>query len=213
MKWAVNVCVDIPLKPGWGPAATNMSDTLAGIDGIEDCWFVSKKFIRDKCYLMEFHVAAQEMPIPCKVMEELRNYFNVSQINITRECWNKKDDLPFQWVNDGVTIYWDDSVYHHNSWDLLINNVAVFTVHYVPDYTKGWPRWRREKHFGNAQFAWEGMTGGCTPMEATTIDTALKEFEGLYVKMTQDQIDSTEKKLHEFKEELRAFETWKRSKH
>lgn len=209
MKWSINICMDIPETTNWDPTATNISDTLYEMDGIQDCWFVSKKHITKNQYQLEFCVVAEAMPIAQKLMSELQKYFNPSQLNVTRECWNPKEIVPFQWLNEGISVYRDGSSYHMDFWSFCINNFPVFTVYYIPKYTEGWTDWRRKQHFGNAQFAWAGMTGGCTALKATTIDEALKEFEDIYVNMTRASIQATEKKLHDLNQELEDFLKWK----
>lgn len=209
MKWTVNMCVDTSGSMDLDSTLTYITQILSGLDGIQECQLVSKEQLLGNDYLIEFCAVANEMILPLKVIETLRRHFIVSEVNITRESWSRKNNIPFQWVNDGVTVYKDGSVYHQDHWDLFINNVAVFTVVYVPTYTRGWARWRREKVFGNAQYAWTGVTGGVTPLYSDTIDDALSEFESLYITMAQSSIEDTEKKLHDLKKELEDFCKWK----
>lgn len=209
MKWAVNICLTIPETGGWDPTPALINDKMFDMDGIQDAWLVSKTLIKDSCYVLEFHVAAKEMPIAVKIMQQLKTNFEVSEVSVTRAIWNPKEDVPFQWTNEGVVCYADESTYHQDFWEFRIDGIAVFSVHYVPTYTKNWPDWRRQKFFGNAQFAWEGMSGGFTPLKATTIDEALKEFEDIYVNMTRASIQAAEKKLHDLNQELEDFLKWK----
>lgn len=212
MKWNVMVCVRVEKHDGWDPTATNISDTLYDYPGITDSWFTSKQPVGESHECMNFTVVADEMPIAKNIFDELKQYFDVNQLEVTRECWHLKPDVQFQWTNKGITVYNDGSVYHEDFWEFRIKGCAVFSVVYVPSFTKGWTKSKREKAFGSASFFWAGLGGGRTPLKAHNIDDALKEFEELFENMTRNTIQQTERKLSDLKTELEDLTKWRSKK-
>jgi len=212
MKWNVMVCVFVVKHEGWDPTATNISDMLYDYPGITDSWFTSKQSVDEVHECMNFTVVADEMPVAKNLFDELNQHFDVNQLEITRECWHLKPNTQFQWTNRGVIVYYDGSVYHEDFWEFRIKGCSVFNILYIPSYTKGWTKGKREKAFGSALYCWVGPAGGKTPLRAHCIDDALKEFEELFENMTRNSIQQTERKLSDLKTELEDLTKWRSKK-
>lgn len=212
MKWNVTVCVDLQNGEDEGRTTTDICDMLSRYPGIAEAWFNTTESIGCYCKYMNFTVVAEEMPVAKNLLDELKQCFDVAQIDVTRECWHRKTDARFQWTCRGVTAY-TGREHHEDSWRFLVEGRCVCTVHYVPSYTREWGKDKRERTFGSALYCyWRTPAEGTLPLEARNIEDALNEFEQILEDEIRGGVEEMEKKLSDMKTQLEDLTTWRSGK-
>lgn len=115
-----------------------------------------------------------------------------------------KKDAPIFWHHEGETTYWDGGTYISPNYDLYIKGNTYYTVQYVPVATKNMYERDKERYKG-VTYMWRCTGSWDNFMNATTLDEALKEFEGIYHNMLWRAIEGTRKHLNEAEDDFRDF--------
>ncbi len=188
--WAVSVAIRDAVS-----SILLLTDVIRRSTDSLDVHFVSCDEIMDNETIYVFHAVAERMPLAKKLLQELKDFANVYEVNVTRAAWRWKD-TKFHWYNEGVTAYSDESVEHCDIWDMCYMSASIMSVVYVPTHTRGWLSWRRKKVFGDAQFAGcDNSTNGYFPLRATNIDDAISEVEEMYAETLNRQIEEAEARI------------------
>ena len=126
------------------------------------------------------------------------------KVTVQESRFCKKADKDIYWYHEGETTYWDGSTYINPNYDLYINGNTYYTVQYVPVAIKNMYE-RDKQRYKDVQYMWRCTGSWDNFMQATTIDEALKEFEGIYHNMLWKAIEGTRKSLKEAEDNFRDF--------
>lgn len=185
--WAVSVAIRDVVS-----GVLVLTDIIRRSTDSLDVYFVSCEEITDNEAIYVFHAVTEKLPSAKELLQAMKEFTNVYEVNVTRADWRWKD-TKFHWYNGGVTAYSDGSVYHCDTWDMCYMKASLMSVVYVPTHTRGWLSWRRKKAFGDAQFAGrDNSTDGYFPLKATNIDDAIAEVEEMYGKTLDRMIEEAE---------------------
>ena len=115
-----------------------------------------------------------------------------------------KRDAPIFWYYEGETTYWDGSTYISPNYDLYIKGNTYYTVQYVPVVIKNMCD-RDKRRYDGVTYMWRCTGSRDNFMQATTLDEALKEFEGIYHDMLLESIENTRKSFKDAQDDFRDF--------
>lgn len=189
-NWAVSVAIRDAVS-----GVLSLKDVIRRSTNSINVYFVSCEEVSDNETIYIFHAITETMPSAKKLLQAMKKFANIYEVNVTRADWCLKD-TKFRWHNEGVTAYSDGSVEHCDIWDMCYMTDTFLSVVYVPTYTRGWLSWRRTKTFGDAQFAGcDNSSQGYFPLRATNIDDAIAEVEEMYGETLNRKLEEAEARV------------------
>ena len=138
------------------------------------------------------------------IFEKLNPIHPLTLVNLQEKRFCKRADTEIYWFHEGETTYWDGGTYISPNYDLYIKGNTYYTVQYVPVAIKNMYERDKERYKG-VTYMWRCTGSWDNFMNATTLDGALKEFEGIYHNMLWRTIEGTRKSLNEAEDNFRDF--------
>ena len=118
-----------------------------------------------------------------------------------------------RWVNDGITVYSDSSIYEDPVYEFRDNDFNDYQIVYIPTYAANFCARDKERYEKTgAKYMWKYTGCGNNFMEAQTIDDAIEEFEAMYREKLWDSVVSEQKKLIRATDKFRAFDEYRKRK-
>lgn len=118
-----------------------------------------------------------------------------------------------RWVNDGITVYSDSSIYEDPVYEFHYNDFNNYQIVYIPTYAAKFCARDKERYEKTgAKYMWKYTGCGDNFMEAQTIDDAIEEFEAMYREKLWDSVVSEQKKLIRATDKFRAFDEYRKRK-
>lgn len=118
-----------------------------------------------------------------------------------------------RWVNDGMTVYSDSSIYEDPVYEFRDNDFHDYQIVYIPTYIANFCSRDKERYEKTgAKYMWKYTGCGNNFMEAQTIDDAIEEFEAMYREKLWDSVVSEQKKLIRATDKFRAFDEYRKRK-
>lgn len=118
-----------------------------------------------------------------------------------------------RWVNDGITVYSDSSIYEDPVYEFRDNDFHDYQIVYIPTYAAKFCARDKERYEKTgAKYMWKYTGCGDNFMEAQTIDDAIEEFEAMYREKLWDSVVSEQKKLIRATDKFRAFDEYRKRK-
>ena len=118
-----------------------------------------------------------------------------------------------RWVNDGITVYSDSSIYEDPVYEFLYNDFNDYQIVYIPTYAANFCARDKERYEKTgAKYMWKYTGCGNNFMEAQTIDDAIEEFEAMYREKLWDSVVSEEESLRRSIDKFRVFDEYRKRK-
>jgi hypothetical protein len=118
-----------------------------------------------------------------------------------------------RWVNDGVTVYSDSSVYEDPAYEFHYNDRDDYEILYIPTYAaKFCPRDKERYEKTGAKYMWRCTACWDNFMEAETIEDAIEEFEEMYREQLWNSVVSEQESLRRATDRFREFDEYRRTK-
>lgn len=123
-----------------------------------------------------------------------------------RDSRFKDTGYGIRWVNDGVTVYSDSSVYEDPAYEFHYNDRDDYEILYIPTYAaKFCPRDKEHYEKTGAKYMWRCTACWDNFMEAQTIEDAIEEFEEMYFEKLWSSVTNTQKELERATDKFREF--------
>ena len=118
-----------------------------------------------------------------------------------------------RWVNDGITVYSDSSIYEDPVYEFHYNDFNDYQIVYIPTYAANFCARDKERYEKTgAKYMWKYTGCGNNFMEAQTIDDAIEEFEAMYREKLWDSVVSEEESLRRSIDKFRVFDEYRKRK-
>ena len=118
-----------------------------------------------------------------------------------------------RWVNDGITVYSDSSIYEDPMYEFHYNDFNNYQIVYIPTYAKRFcPRDKERYEKCGAKYMWRCTACWDNFMEAQTIDDAIEEFEAMYREKLWSSVVNEQESLRRATDRFRAFDEYRRGK-
>ena len=118
-----------------------------------------------------------------------------------------------RWVNDGITVYSDSSIYEDPVYEFHYNDFNDYQIVYIPTYAANFCARDKERYEKTgAKYMWKYTGCGNNFMEAQTIDNAIEEFEAMYREKLWDSVVSEEESLRRSIDKFRVFDEYRKRK-
>lgn len=118
-----------------------------------------------------------------------------------------------RWVNDGITVYSDSSIYEDSVYEFHYNDFNDYQIVYIPTYAANFCARDKERYEKTgAKYMWKYTGCGNNFMEAQTIDDAIEEFEAMYREKLWDSVVSEEESLRRSIDKFRVFDEYRKRK-
>lgn len=116
-----------------------------------------------------------------------------------------------RWVNDGITVYSDTSVYEDPMYEFHYNDFNDYQIVYIPIYTKRFcPRDKERYEKSGAKYMWRCTACWDNFMEAQTIEDAIEEFEEMYRKKLWHSVVNEQESLRRAIDKFSEFDEYRR---
>ena len=115
-----------------------------------------------------------------------------------------------RWVNDGITVYSDSSIYEDPVYEFHYNDFNDYQIVYIPTYAAKFCARDKERYEKTgAKYMWRCTASWDNFMKAQTIDDAIEEFEAMYREKLWDSVVSEEESLRRSIDKFRVFDEYR----
>ena len=118
-----------------------------------------------------------------------------------------------RWVNDGITVYSDSSIYEDPVYEFHYNDFNNYQIVYIPTYAAKFCARDKERYEKTgAKYMWRCAGCGDNFMKAQTIDDAIEEFEAMYREKLWNSVVNEEEILKRTIDKFRVFDEYRKGK-
>ena len=118
-----------------------------------------------------------------------------------------------RWVNDGITVYSDSSIYEDPVYEFHYNDFNNYQIVYIPTYAAKFCARDKERYEKTgAKYMWRCAGCGDNFMKAQTIDDAIEEFEAMYREKLWNSVVNEEESLKRTIDKFRVFDEYRKGK-
>ena len=118
-----------------------------------------------------------------------------------------------RWVNDGITVYSDLSIYEDPVYEFHYNDVNDYQIVYIPTYAAKFCARDKERYEKTgAKYMWRCTASWNNFMKAQTIDDAIEEFEAMYREKLWNSVVNEEESLRRTIDKFRVFDEYRSKK-
>ena len=118
-----------------------------------------------------------------------------------------------RWVNDGITVYSDSSIYEDPVYEFHYNDFNNYQIVYIPTYAAKFCARDKERYEKTgAKYMWRCAGCGDNFMKAQTIDDAIEEFEAMYREKLWNSVVNEEESLRRAIDKFRVFDEYRKGK-
>lgn len=118
-----------------------------------------------------------------------------------------------RWVNDGITVYSDSSIYEDPVYEFHYNDFNNYQIVYIPTYAAKFCARDKERYEKTgAKYMWRCTASGDNFMKAQTIDDAIEEFEAMYREKLWNSVVNEEESLKRIIDKFRVFDEYRSKK-
>ena len=118
-----------------------------------------------------------------------------------------------RWVNDGITVYSDSSIYEDPVYEFHYNDFNDYQIVYIPTYAAKFCARDKERYEKTgAKYMWRCTASWDNFMKAQTIDDAIEEFEAMYREKLWDGVVNEEESLRRAIDKFRVFDEYRSKK-
>lgn len=118
-----------------------------------------------------------------------------------------------RWVNDGITVYSDSSIYEDPMYEFHYNDFNDYQIVYIPTYAERFcPRDKERYEKSGAKYMWRCTACWDNFMEAQTIEDAIEEFEEMYREKLRSSVVNEQESLRRATDKFREFDDYRRRK-
>ena len=118
-----------------------------------------------------------------------------------------------RWVNDGITVYSDSSIYEDPVYEFHYNDFNDYQIVYIPTYAAKFCARDKERYEKTgAKYMWRCTASWGNFMKAQTIDDAIEEFEAMYREKLWDGVVNEEESLRRAIDKFRVFDEYRSKK-
>lgn len=117
------------------------------------------------------------------------------------------------WVNDGITVYSDSSIYEDPVYEFHYNDFNDYQIVYIPTYAAKFCARDKERYEKTgAKYMWRCTASRDNFMKAQTIDDAIEEFEAMYREKLWNSVVNEEESLRRTIDKFRVFDEYRSKK-
>lgn len=117
------------------------------------------------------------------------------------------------WVNDGITVYSDSSIYEDPVYEFHYNDFNDYQIVYIPTYAAKFCARDKERYEKTgAKYMWRCTASWGNFMKAQTIDDAIEEFEAMYREKLWNSVVNEEESLRRTIDKFRVFDEYRNKK-
>ena len=118
-----------------------------------------------------------------------------------------------RWVNDGITVYSDSSIYEDPVYEFHYNDFNDYQIVYIPTYAAKFCARDKERYEKTgAKYMWRCTASWNNFMKAQTIDDAIEEFEAMYHEKLWNSVANEEESLRRAIDRFRVFGEYRSKK-
>ena len=118
-----------------------------------------------------------------------------------------------RWVNDGITVYSDSSIYEDPVYDFHYNDFNDYQIVYIPTYAAKFCARDKERYEKTgAKYMWRCTASWDNFMKAQTIDDAIEEFEAMYREKLWNSVVSEQENLRRATDKFIEFDDYRSGK-
>lgn len=118
-----------------------------------------------------------------------------------------------RWVNDGITVYSDSSIYEDPVYEFHYNDFNNYQIVYIPTYAAKFCARDKERYEKTgAKYMWRCTASWDNFMKAQTIDDAIEEFETMYREKLWNSVVNEEESLKRTIDKFRVFDEYRKGK-
>ena len=118
-----------------------------------------------------------------------------------------------RWVNDGITVYSDSSIYEDPVYEFHYNDFNDYQIVYIPTYAAKFCARDKERYEKTgAKYMWRCTASGDNFMKAQTVDDAIEEFEAMYREKLWNGVVNEEESLRRSIDKFRVFDEYRKRK-
>lgn len=118
-----------------------------------------------------------------------------------------------RWVNDGITVYSDSSIYEDPVYEFHYNDFNDYQIVYIPTYAAKFCARDKERYEKTgAKYMWRCTASWGNFMKAQTIDDAIEEFEAMYRKKLWNSVVSEQENLRRATDKFIEFDDYRSGK-
>ena len=118
-----------------------------------------------------------------------------------------------RWVNDGITVYSDSSIYEDPVYEFHYNDFNNYQIVYIPTYAAKFCARDKERYEKTgAKYMWRCTASWDNFMKAQTIDDAIEEFEAMYREKLWNSVVNEEESLRRAIDKFRVFDEYRKGK-
>lgn len=115
-----------------------------------------------------------------------------------------------RWVNDGITVYSDSSIYEDPVYEFHYNDFNDYQIVYIPTYTAKFCARDKERYEKTgAKYMWRCTASWDNFMKAQTVDDAIEEFEAMYHEKLWNGVVNEEESLRRAIDKFRVFDEYR----
>ena len=115
-----------------------------------------------------------------------------------------------RWVNDGITVYSDSSIYEDPVYEFHYNDFNDYQIVYIPTYAAKFCARDKERYEKTgAKYMWRCTASWDNFMKAQTIDDAIEEFEAMYREKLWSSVVNEEESLRRAIDKFRVFDEYR----
>ena len=118
-----------------------------------------------------------------------------------------------RWVNDGITVYSDSSIYEDPVYEFHYNDFNDYQIVYIPTYAAKFCARDKERYEKTgAKYMWRCTASRDNFMKAQTIDDAIEEFEAMYREKLWNSVVSGQENLKRATDNFIEFDNYRSRK-
>ena len=118
-----------------------------------------------------------------------------------------------RWVNDGITVYSDLSIYEDPVYEFHYNDFNNYQIVYIPTYAAKFCARDKERYEKTgAKYMWRCTASSNNFMKAQTIDDAIEEFEAMYREKLRNGVVSEQENLRRATDKFIEFNDYRSRK-
>lgn len=118
-----------------------------------------------------------------------------------------------RWVNDGITVYSDSSIYEDPMYEFHYNDFNDYQIVYIPTYAAKFCARDKERYEKTgAKYMWRCTASWGNFMKAQTIDDAIEEFEAMYREKLWNSVVSEQENLRRATDKFIEFDDYRSGK-
>lgn len=118
-----------------------------------------------------------------------------------------------RWVNDGITVYNDSSIYEDPVYEFHYNDFNDYQIVYIPTYAAKFRARDKERYEKTgAKYMWRCTDSWGNFMKAQTIDDAIEEFEAMYREKLWNSVVSEQENLRRATDKFIEFDDYRSGK-